>query len=119
MSITTWKKEFYGSLKEASKSDVKALKHGIRKWTGLLPKNLEKHGVFREEYYFITDTVNTFEIDMTTCALCERHFHVKECSKCPINDCCCDGGPYIKWDEEGNPRPMIRVLKKALKERIK
>jgi hypothetical protein len=122
MSIATWKKEFYGSLKEGSRSDVKALKHGIRKWTGLLPSNMKKHKVKRSlgiEKTFISDGSIGFEIDGSSCALCRRHFYLDCCGKCPINDCCSARGPYTIWYNKNDPRPMIRALKKALKEREK
>jgi len=124
MSIATWKKEFYGSLKEASKSDVKALKHGIRKWTGLLPENLKKHYVWHElgEARIRDNSSILFSVSGVSCALCIKYVTrgTRSHSDCPIFKCDTeDDSPWVVWKNRGNPRPMIRVLKKALKEREK
>ncbi len=120
MSIATWKKEFYGSLKEASKSDVKALKHGIKKWIGLLPENVKKHGVFIDAFDNLIEKhsmIDSFSIDSSSCALCMRY---DDCEECPIFPCESNHrAPYRIWQRSHNPRPMIRVLKKALAERTK
>ncbi len=47
MSLATWKAEFYPFTAEkcAAEFPEEALDHSIRKWEGLSPENLKKHGV--------------------------------------------------------------------------
>ena len=117
MSIATWKKEFFGPMSKAVKSDKTALEHGIRKWTGLLPSNLKKHEIERiEGEGSITDGSHSFFVGDSECALCVRH---SECENCPIAPCWGWDNletPWAKWNTTGNPRPMLSRLKKALKE---
>lgn len=84
-----WLKEFYPIPAEnAANSDHAALTHSLKKWTGLLPKNLEKYScTFDAEYSeVIDDKGNTIcSIDGTTCALCERHYVKRiSCIECPL-----------------------------------
>lgn len=123
MSLKTWKKEFYPvDAKKVPKK--KALEHSLRKWTGLLKGNLKKHGVelrLRLLVPIVMDSDDEMNIDDSTCALC---FHYMLCDRCPIlkqlgGYTCDDIGrdsPYMALQEKGDPKPMIKVLRKALKE---
>ena len=128
MSLTSWKKEFYGSLKEATKSDLAALKHAERTWTGLLPENLERHGGEHpcEEQYIYFPGGSMFAITTESCALCRRHngdgHDEDRCAGCPLVAArrSCDKerpqrrAPYFVWAEDGNPRPMLRLIRRAI-----
>ena len=85
MSLETWKAEFYPI--EADKTTKEqAIEHSLRKWQGLTPENLKKHGVIHERFAGVIDE-NDFRagkptymypeavpIDAGTCALC-HHYH--------------------------------------------
>jgi hypothetical protein len=80
MTIETWKAEFYSQDAEtfANKSDAECLTHSIKKWTGALPENLEKHGLKYKDFVLhnkkSTDPNNsTFEFVDHTCALCQKY----------------------------------------------
>ena len=73
MSLNSWKKEFYGKMSDAKKSEIKALQHSIQKWTGLLKKNLKKHKCNISFVDIYDDGDEPFSISGDTCALCERH----------------------------------------------
>jgi uncharacterized protein YbdZ (MbtH family) len=117
MSIATWKKEFYGPMSKAVKSEKAALEHSIKKWTGLLPANLKKHELKTKDLWIEDNARRAFDIDSSTCALCELYI----CSDCPLKKIrrspCCGNkeSPYSIWYDENNPRPMLNLLKKALK----
>ena len=49
MSIATWKKEFYSPISKCPKS--KAAAHSLKKWIGLRPENLAKHGLEAERSF--------------------------------------------------------------------
>lgn len=120
MSIKTWKKKFYPSISKACKSQRGAIEHSLHKWKGLLSKNLKKHGLIvlgcritDGNYYG-----DSFYIDAASCALCYKY---PLCENCPLykvsgKDCCMPNSPYVCWVQTGNPGPMIRALKKTLKE---
>ena len=128
MSLKSWKEEFYGSMKEATKSDLAALKHAERKWTGLLPENLERHGgehlCWNQDIYFLGGSM--FAINTESCALCRRHdgdkYNEDRCAGCPlvIAGRSCDkerpksSAPYDSWHDDGNPRPMLRLIRRAI-----
>ena len=129
MSLKTWKKEFYPTAPTKCKTEKAAVKHSLQKWTGALKENLKKHelecassGLFEVG----TDDVDSsFYFDEHTCALCKVHRDTEGCVKC--EDCVlfglrdgrsCDigaGAPYITFLTTNNPKPMISILKKALK----
>ncbi len=45
MSLESWKKEFYPTRAADVKTLDEALTHTERKWEGLRPENLERHGL--------------------------------------------------------------------------
>lgn len=132
MSLETWIKEFY-PVPAQDVSEKKALNHSIVKWTGLLPKNLRKHGVEWAAPRAIRDavTLDTFDIDVTTCALCVHHcrsFGEMECEGCPLNQYLgmpCDHEEPDRLDAElyqrsvgpfGDAKLMLDALKGAKKQ---
>lgn len=90
----------------------------MRKWTGLLKENLDKHNVHIEITGAVIDEdFETFSINGATCALCDFN---KGCDDCPL--CCfldwvpCDEDkqPFSKYIIFHDPIPMINALKGTL-----
>ncbi len=141
MSLKSWKEEFYpirASSAEAIDTEEAALRHTELKWTGLLKENLEKHNlkwdyeaeVFanisdEDEYYEDDDyDVDCFTVGDINCALCQRHpgiFQCSACSLCQEAKNCCSGGKGSELNEfmeYGNASPMLKLIRKTLKNRI-
>ena len=118
MSLSTWEKEFY-PIKKLPNGLLTATRHSLRKWTGALPENLQKHGCYKlANKNMITDGESVFSFTNITCALCLSS-HVPNCSKCPLNrrtKSCSNNGPYGEFIYKDDPRPVIRALKKTLTE---
>lgn len=125
MTLASWKKEFYRVEADAVPEE-KALAHSIRKWTGLLKKNLKKHGLIRFHKSALVDRRGEyFWADADSCALCAHYiFGPPRCGECPLVksrsgiDCTKTGhdegvSPYRAFYEHGDARPMLRVLKRA------
>ena len=132
MSNKTWLEEFYPveALTMAESSDNKAIiLHARQKWTGLLPENLEKHGVFFIKGELCDERHYTFlDINSSSCGLCEKYIErynspTTLCPECPLNkmlghpcdegdDDPNDGGIY--WEALKNPQVMIDALNKVL-----
>jgi hypothetical protein len=125
MSLETWKKEFYPIEASEEMSAKEAIEHSLRKWKGLRSENLDKHGVdARAEVQYIFGEDSFLAIDGSSCALCVKFLELDEnlpwCYHCPLaktlgRSCGSDGMPYITWMETGNPEPMIKALRKTLK----
>jgi len=134
MSMKSWKEEFYPVKPSKKMSKLKAIQHSLTKWEGLLLKNRRKHeakvGIFGDlNFYTTPDEMNydMFMIDADTCALCVKYSDVDSrvhpCLTCPLYNtlgkCCGDGDendPFTKWKDKTDPKPMIKALKKCLKE---
>lgn len=127
MSLKTWKKEFYKTKPSKRMSQRTAIEHSILKWTGLLPKNMSKHELSKWSF-FIEDDKESFEIDVSSCALCVKYLGKKKsheldaCAACPLaqhlgSPCDVDEKPYLAWRRTGNPRPMIKALKALLEDK--
>ena len=128
MSLVAWKKEFYPVPASRIKTDVMALKHAIRKFTGAKPKNLKKHGVSLSTgtIYVCKPTVRSFSFDNSTCALCcvhstkDQDYYVR-CQACPLHiytRSCTNGGrvwPFAIFINLDNPNPMLKALKRVLR----
>lgn len=95
MSLYSWKKEFYPV--EATVVPIKdALAHSLKKWEGLLPDNLAKHGLMRDDNGYVIceldETSIRLDISSATCALCQHYlreddesdFGDNECVTCPL-----------------------------------
>ena len=113
MSLKTWKEEFY-PIPADEVPESQALAHSLRNWEGLRKENLEKHGVESTDSY-----VDEMPIDSSTCALCQHHVVVETCATCPLS---VRGGEvpyncdpeYGVWVRDGNPEPMIELIKNAI-----
>lgn len=130
MSLASWKKEFFPKMPK--RGVVAALQHSIRKWKGLLPKNLKKHGVYnfypgveeRDEHIG-----PSLEFSSQNCALCRIYYEPKNagwdpgwdpgCERCPIyklrgRSC------HLEWKKAHDEHPdsclpMIKLLEGVLK----
>ena len=111
-------KEFYPT--PATKmSRREALEHCIRKWEGVLPKNLKKHEVLYSSHEIIDGDDDDYflQFNSDTCALCTLYGHSWHCDGCPIKKSCNLGSAHINSADD--PKPMLRVLKAALKKEMK
>lgn len=123
MSLKSWKKEFY-CMEANQTTEATALDHSIRKWTGLLPQNLQKHFMKKNGRFIVDNTDNKLEIDNFSCALC---FHYDkevghECKNCPLyqirgNNRCDSRNfdieneqPYYYWKFLDDPTIMLGWL---------
>lgn len=130
MSIETWLNEFYSDVYELDDdtSDIEAVKHSLRKWTGALPENLAKHDLFYTERRIMPndDTIEiVFCFDSESCSLCHLYMNDginiddHECSTCPLYQ----SAGYVSCDSAGSsayraskndPTPMIEALQKTI-----
>lgn len=126
MSLETWKAEFYPEdaalFYTEQRSALEAVEHSLRKWRGLLPENLAKHGV-EKDGIGIKETrriscKERFWFRAENCALCEWSLKARdggetpmdeECDCCPLQGCAHEYRAAIY----GNPTPMIRLLESA------
>lgn len=141
MSKETWLAEFYPTeADECPKAD--AVEHSLRKWVGLLPQNLKKHDVrIVGRSVFTPSHELVLAPDMENCSLCVHYYgdldepdeHARECSRCPLSQARdhvpCDEhrddealsghssskAPWFAWTEDGDPKPMIKWLRRAKK----
>lgn len=125
MSLESWKEEFYPeeAVEAAKRGDSAAVEHSLRKWMGLSPANLEKHGmVASKAWSHIVEQENyerVFRTHAGTCALCELHAPYG-CEDCPLTKArgvtCGDKledevrSPWSEWTHNRNPEPMIHWL---------
>lgn len=129
MSLKTWKKEFYPKKPSKKMTAREAVEHSLKKWTGLLAHNMEKHGIVISVFGVDDpgkDILDAFLIDSSTCALCVKYLdyeatsHKQSCEKCPLSQTLgkpCDSGarsPYARWTEKGNAVSMVRALMDTL-----
>lgn len=134
MSLETWKEEFYPKPAEET-TKRSALAHSLRKWRGLTKENLEKHGCV-VEHGILADKgrwlADGLSISSSSCALCHHHYDRKResydtppCVTCPLakalgtadwRDEGCTS-PWRAWTINGDPKPMIAALEKAIGER--
>ena len=54
MSLESWKAEFY-TIPASKCPEEYAIEHSLRKWTGLLPENLDKHELDHEACFILDD----------------------------------------------------------------
>lgn len=125
MSLESFKEEFY--FVEADQVSPKhAIQHALLKWTGILPENLEKHGV-QYVSHGVRDKDESVLPHLTysspTCSLCHLYLMTSDdatCKDCPLamvrNGVSCDRSrdsdpsPY-NYDQ---PYRMIEFLGGAL-----
>ena len=120
MSLATWMKEFYPKEASEVKGRAAAMRHSLRKWIGLLPSHMRKHGITKDNRTVWCGEL-AFDIDDYSCALCCLFYGFHGCDECPLTEILgerCDSGsesPYSVWISTGNPKPMIAALRKAMK----
>lgn len=132
MSAGTWIRKYYPNLAnsdEATRSDLAAARHSLRKWKGLRHAALRRHGCeLSEMSNSVVCPGSPFEkvlpIDSQSCALCQRYD--VECPQCPLYEAL--GGrpctqsdhpgikvsPWERWVIHRDPEPMIRALRRTV-----
>lgn len=134
MSLKTWKEEFY-PVDAESVSEEDALDHSLRKWIGLKPENLKKHGVFKVSgWRSIVDKNDEYDsmlIDGVSCSLCKFYLGDEvdsQCESCPLTaqrgGRACDestepgsyfnDSPYANFTERDDPQAMIDLIQGAI-----
>jgi hypothetical protein len=108
MSLASWKREFYRT-PPRKVSKAYALKHSLKKWIGLLPKNRTKHKVTLRHGTLSDNNNSWLDIDAISCALC-YHFE-GDCKACPLGSC---KSEYEKMENNKGVVPMINLLKRAV-----
>lgn len=118
MSLDSWEAKYYPvSAAEATDSLRQALLHAFLKYQGLFPEVLQEHGL-RFDNDNIVDVKNgaTFSLTAETCAVCEFQDKFRDgCTGCPFNygGCCC-GGAYGQFLEDGDPTPILGLIRQEL-----
>jgi len=132
MSKESWLERYYPVPAEmATQSELEAVEHAIRKFQGLKPKVMSKHGVWLVEAV-LCDGPNYDEvlrINSVTCALCERHrtepsglLNCEECILSKVRGVACDRredyvdedrAPYQAAVFGGYTTPMLELLHEA------
>ena len=116
MSLQSWKEEFYSpevgtqEYKETVLTERDVVLHSLRKWIGLLPYNLESHGVIHEVIHGCdivmeeNDDEEYVEINDSSCSLCFTYSKpFNSCKLCPLSKVRDDLPCYI--DRENDPAP--------------
>lgn len=119
MSLATWKPKHY-PIPASKCTEDGALEHTLQKYLGTRKTALKRHRLVAINGT-LTDGVYKFGFGHKTCALCtfyraDRHCH----SACPLLRetgmlCGRHGSAYDRWCETGDPEPMIRALRRAIK----
>lgn len=96
MSFDSWLTEFYNvdahTLANLPTSDLELTQHALTKWTGLLPKFANKHGLTSEALKQQLSDYG-FGVDSTTCSLCQRYDD--DCRNYESREAC----PIIRYKE--------------------
>jgi hypothetical protein len=131
MSLRSWKKEFYKPIQGVRDyrthpknwTDQQCFEHTLKKYSGLLPENLVKHSVslLRGDVSEGSSSGPIFEFDGNSCALCKKFAPDQPgCDKCPLfksgYGCNTDKSLWKTMMKLGNPRPMIKHMKKLIAE---
>lgn len=104
MSFESWLQEFYPVPADevAQSTDLACVEHAIKKWEGITPTHLEKHGVRYFDFELLDDEGDSLlSFDGETCALCQRY------SNYAIHDI--SSPQYRCIDDQGNECPIIRT----------
>jgi hypothetical protein len=124
MSLKTWIEEFY-PVPASKMSDKDAILHALKKFTGARKCNLKKHNLTISNATIEQRNGDSFYFGVQQCSLCKSYFYLpnidnRECPGCPLEQL---GDPCPKYHstfdvfcENGNPIPMIKLLKRALRE---
>lgn len=123
MSWETWQAEFYP--KDAIHTEVgrEAIEHSLQKWRGLIPENLQKHGIDQRGAGLYEGTDFCLLITSSTCSLCIHYWdeYAEECCEtCPLaktgwTPCDQEGSAYTAWRHGKGPGRMIQELEDTLK----
>lgn len=147
MSLASWKKEFYPVEADTFEdkpitvgSVFEATQHAIKKWQGLSPSNLKRHGLITEEdesgygflviekdrkgRYNFNANPGVMRVTGDECALCQLFDN--RCKGCPITgsqgvpcvrstDPRNEESPFGSWRKHTDPKPMQKVLAMTLK----
>lgn len=120
MSLATWKREHY-PIPASQCWQEDALDHGLQKYLGTRPAVLKRHGLVRTRAT-LSDGKVTLHFAESTCALCQFYCKQKQCDKSNCGLAAVTGklcgdpdSPYQRWVKTGDPEPMIRALRKAIK----
>ena len=122
MSLESWKKEFY-SVPASRVAKKDALAHSLRKWEGLLPAAMHRHGIERTGGgYCLREKRNVRKrvgLGGNTCALCKLATpYCADCVLVQMVEMGC-GRAYARWIDGGVPTPMIALLRKAVRAQAK
>jgi hypothetical protein len=136
--MKSWKEKFYPiNASEAVATDEMATMHSLKKWEGLLPENVQAHGLYLDGECLHTGGIfvgfvgSKFFIDKKSCALCQKNMFAYNinCDTCAINKhmgvtcdseiddeslLCSHESPYNQLVDNNDPKPMIRLLKATL-----
>ena len=129
MSIETWRKEFYPKPANEVKDVMAALRHSELKWWGLLLEDLKKHNIVHHVAYLEEDNGTDldgpdFDIDCSTCALCQicrcpiNHEEATERPKCPLGNCDAESRGWSGW-KKGDANPMLEEIRLAIRKRAR
>ncbi len=130
-NLTTWKAEFYPVAADVAMSEMAAVEHAIRKWTGLREENLRAHNVSTNRPYLrnfrqigspdVGDKPLTIAAGI--CALCLQYSCNGTLEVCPLEHCrdaMCDirgadenDSPFEAWQLHADPEPMLLWLHKT------
>lgn len=125
-NLTTWKAEYYPVEAERVKKRD-ALAHCLKKWIGLRARNLKRHGVQKGVMSIFDAGSGVLWIDTKSCAACVHWLYHEGCScrTCPLYlvrgvPCYKSNGadkpsPFDAFTRLGNPEPMIRLIRKAMR----
>ena len=128
MSLKSWKKEFY-PVPASEVAEKDALAHSLRKWEGLQAKHLKRHAVALEGMDLVAAKRTAWRVlGWRSCALCA--IVGMDCSQCVLEQVrpgrgCANGesprneSPYEKAIDTGDVRPMLALLRKAMRAQAK
>jgi hypothetical protein len=118
--MRSWKKEYY-PVEAAKVPEALAVVASLRKWIGLRPENLQRHGLVKVDGSSrLLSSRSEFYIDDKSCSLCHYYITGERCTYCPLNQvlghpCCVwESTPYQWWCRTGDPEFMISALRVAL-----
>jgi hypothetical protein len=111
--MESWRKEFYPITgKEAAKQGTLAsLKHGLKKWQGVMVENRNKHNIFRVDSYWLQERDQGQEVIQSFQLGWRQSFQLgwRQCGLCwiydetegPLGQGCCEGCPISRPGENG------------------
>ena len=121
MSSRSWEEEFY-PLSASRVSEKDALDHSIRRCTGLLVENMDRHRLkIGSDHNLVSKSrfrFSWFPVQACSCALCLHHLDRIGCGRCPLvrsGELCCNDkhSPWKAWRRTGDVRPLLAALNRA------